>query len=136
MNEQDVTQKGAGMNEQDVTHIVIQQHHSPLWYSEREAAETCHLSIGTIRHLRTLSLVEGQGISEELRYSEEEIIQLRRIRRLQHDLGINLAGVEVILRLLKRLQDVHQELEKARESEGERGRARGTKHANTTIIVF
>jgi MerR family transcriptional regulator, heat shock protein HspR len=108
------------MNEQDVTHIVIQQSHSPLWYSEQEAAKTCHLSIGTIRHLRTLSLVEGQGISEELRYSEEEIIQLRRIRRLQHDLGINLAGVEVILRLLKRLQDAHQELEKEREREGER----------------
>lgn len=109
------------MNEQDVTHIVLQQHHSPSWYSEHEAAETCHLSIGTIRHLRTLSLVEGQGVSKELRYSEEEIIQLRRIRRLQHDLGINLAGVEVILRLLKRLQDVRQELERerARETESE-----------------
>jgi MerR family transcriptional regulator/heat shock protein HspR len=49
-----------------------------------------------------------------LRYNEEEVTQLRMIRRLQRDLGINLAGVEVILRLLKRLDAVHQELEQER----------------------
>lgn len=47
-------------------------------------------------------------------YSEEEVTQLRRIRRLQHDLGVNLAGVEVILRLLKRLEGLQQELEQER----------------------
>ena len=58
---------------------------------------------------------EGEETGGELRYSEEEVTQLRRIRRLQHDLGINLAGVEVILRLLKRLEAARQELERERE---------------------
>ena len=42
---------------------------------------------------------------------EEEIAQLRRIRRLQQELGINLAGVEVILHLLERLESTRRELE-------------------------
>ena len=66
-----------------------------------------------------MGLIEGEETGGELRYSEEEVTQLRQIRRLQHDLGVNLAGVEVIFRLLKRLEAVHQELE----TELSRGRA-------------
>jgi MerR family transcriptional regulator/heat shock protein HspR len=102
------------MNEQHVTHIVVQQSHTSSLYSERETAEVSHLGIGAIRYLHALGLIEGKETGGELRYSEEEVIQLRRIRRLQHDLGINLAGVEVILRLLKRLETIHQELEQER----------------------
>src|SRR5436190_20900015 len=102
------------MDEQYVTHIVLQQHRSFSSYSERETATVSHMSIGAIRHLRSMGLIGGEETGGELRYSEEEVTQLRRIRRLQHDLGINLAGVEVILRLLKRLDAVHQELEQER----------------------
>jgi MerR family transcriptional regulator/heat shock protein HspR len=56
-----------------------------------------------------------------LRYSEEEIRQLRRIRRLQDDLGVNLAGVEVILHLLKLLDAVQQKLEQERNQTSRRG---------------
>lgn len=41
-------------------------------------------------------------------------MQLRRIRRLQESLGVNLAGVEVILHLLKHLEALRQELERER----------------------
>jgi MerR family transcriptional regulator, heat shock protein HspR len=99
------------MDEQYVTHIVLQQHHSSSSYSERETAIASHLSVGTIRHLRALGLIEGEETRGELRYSQEEIIQLRQIRRLRRDLGVNLAGVEVILHLLKRLTAMRQELE-------------------------
>ncbi len=97
------------MDEQFVTHIVLQQYRPSLSYSERETAAVSHLGIGAIRHLRALGLIEGEGTGGELRYSEEEVRQLRRIRRLQRDLGVNLAGVEVILRLLKRLEAFQQE---------------------------
>lgn len=102
------------MDEQYVTHIVLQQCHSFSSYSELETAAASHLGIGTLRHLHALGLIEGEEVSGERRYSEEEVTQLRRIRRLQHDLGVNLAGVEVILYLLKRLEAVHQELEQER----------------------
>ena len=102
------------MNEEHVTHIIFQQYRTSSSYSERETAEVSHLGIGTIRYLHALGLIEGKKTNGELRYSEEEVMQLRRIRRLQHDLGVNLAGVEVILHLLKRLEAVRQELEQER----------------------
>jgi DNA-binding transcriptional MerR regulator len=105
------------MNEQHVIHIVLQKQRASLSYSERETAKTSHLSIETIHYLRTLNLIEGKEVDGELRYSEEEVMQLRRLHRLQHDLGINLAGAEVILRLLKRLEALRQELEQARNKE-------------------
>lgn len=102
------------MDKQYVTRIVLQQSRPSAWYSERETGAASHVSISSIRHIRALGLIEGDETSGKLRYSEEEVAQLRRIRRLQHDLGINMAGVEVILRLLKRLDAVHQELEMER----------------------
>jgi MerR family transcriptional regulator/heat shock protein HspR len=104
------------MDEQHVTHIVLQQYRSSSSYSERETAAASHMGIGALRHLRAVGLIEGGETGGELRYSEEEVTQLRRIRRLQRDLGVNLAGVEVILLLLKRLEAVHQELERERKS--------------------
>lgn len=92
------------MDEQYVTRIVLRQYRSSPSYSERETAAASHLGIGTIRHLHALGLIEGKETDGELRFNEEEVAQLRRIRRLQRDLGINLAGVEVILSLLKRLE--------------------------------
>ncbi len=106
------------MNERYVTHIVLKQYRSSSSYSERETAAASHLGIGAIRHLHALGLIEGKEAGGELRYSEEEVIQLRLIRRLQRDLGINLAGVEVILRLLQRLEAVRQELEEERNQIG------------------
>jgi MerR family transcriptional regulator, heat shock protein HspR len=102
------------MDEQYVTYIVLRQCRSFSSYSEREAATASHLGIGAIRHLHALGLIEGEEAGGELRYSEKEVTQLRRIRRLQRNLGINLAGVEVILHLLKRLETAHQQLEQER----------------------
>jgi MerR family transcriptional regulator/heat shock protein HspR len=99
------------MNEENEEHIVFQQYSASSSYSEQETAEASRLGIGAIRYLHALGLIEGKKTNGELRYSEEEVIQLRRIRRLQHDLGVNLAGVEVILHLLKRLEAIYQELE-------------------------
>jgi MerR family transcriptional regulator/heat shock protein HspR len=103
------------MNEYTVTHIVIQPDRSSLLYSERETSVISHLSLGALRHLRTVGLIEGEVVDGQRRYHEADIIQLRRIRRLHQDLGINLAGVEVIMHLLARLDSVHNELEQGRD---------------------
>ncbi len=103
------------MDKPQMTHIVLQQcrHFSSL-YSEQEAVAASHLGPGALRHLYAIGLVGGEKMGEELRYSEEEVMQLRRIRRLQENLGVNLAGVEVILHLLKHLEALRQELERER----------------------
>ncbi|HET8521707.1 MAG TPA: chaperone modulator CbpM [Thermomicrobiales bacterium] len=45
---------------------------------------------------------------------EDELTQLRRIRRLTLDLGLNMAGLEVVLRLLDEMTQLQVELEQAR----------------------
>lgn len=99
------------MEKPSVTRIVFQQYRAPVSYSEAEAANACHLSIQTLHFLQTSGLIEGAEQNEERRYSDEDVFQLRRVRRLQQELGINLAGVEVILHLLRRLESIHKELE-------------------------
>ena len=42
-------------------------------------------------------------------YSAAQVAQVRRIRRLHEDLGINLAGVEIILRLLAQIEALQTE---------------------------
>lgn len=99
------------MNEHHITRITIVQHYSPLSYSEREAVAASHLGMSAIRRLRASGLIEGEEVDGEWRYSEEEVMQLRRVRRLQYDLGINQAGIEVIIRLLKRIEALQADLE-------------------------
>lgn len=100
------------MDKERVTHIVLQQ---SMTYNEHETVEVSHVRIGTIRHLRAQGLIGGEVINGELRYREDEIVQLRLIRRLQQELGINMAGVEVILQLLSQLEHTQQELSSVKE---------------------
>jgi MerR family transcriptional regulator/heat shock protein HspR len=49
------------------------------------------------------------GNSKRL-YSEADIARLRRIQRLTQQMGVNLAGVEIILRLLERIEQMNREM--------------------------
>ena len=50
-------------------------------------------------------------------YSEDELARLRKITRLMRDLGLNLAGVEVVLRLTDELDAVRRELASRRKED-------------------
>ena len=102
------------MDNYSITRIIIQPYRAPVTYSEQETIEVCHLDSDSLHRLRDQGLIMGHEASGELRYSEEEVARLRRIRRLRRDLGVNLAGVEVILRLLEHLEIMQQELEQER----------------------
>lgn len=99
------------MDKYSITHIVIRPYRAPVSYNEQETIAACHLDADSLHHLRAQGLIVGNDTSGELRYSEEEVARLRRIRRLRRDLGVNLAGVEVILRLLEHLESMQRELE-------------------------
>jgi MerR family transcriptional regulator/heat shock protein HspR len=72
-------------------------------------------------HAQTLRYYERMGIIAPSRsrgrirlYSEADIGRLRQIQRLINDLGVNLAGAEVILRLNKRIRQMEQEIQELR----------------------
>lgn len=69
-------------------------------------------------HPQTLRLYERKGLIEPSRsagktrlYSQRNIEQLREIRRLTQELGVNLAGVEEIIRLRQRLDQLQSTME-------------------------
>ena len=63
----------------------------------------------TIRLYEKLGLVTPQRKNKNRLYSEADVERLRQIRRFTQDMGVNLAGVEVILRLLQQLDQVRAE---------------------------
>jgi len=66
-------------------------------------------------HAQTLRYYERAGMIEPSRsrgnrrlYSTEDIERLRRIKTLIDDLGVNLAGVEVIMRMGERMVEMER----------------------------
>jgi len=68
----------------------------------------------TLRRYEELGLVCPARLSGKRFYSPSDIERLRKINRLAGDLGINLAGVEVILELTYRLETLQAEMERVR----------------------
>jgi len=70
-------------------------------------------------HPQTLRLYERKGLIEPSRsagktrlYSQRNIEQLREIRRLTQELGVNLAGVEEIIKLRDKLDQLQSNMER------------------------
>ncbi len=68
-------------------------------------------------HPQTLRLYEREGLLTPSRtegntrlYSEEDLEQLETILSLTRDLGVNLAGVEIILNMRRRIQQMQVEV--------------------------
>ena len=87
-------------------------------------------------HPQTLRLYERKGLIRPSRtvgrtrmYSAEDVDDIRRILRLTRDLGVNLAGVEIILKMRRHMLAIQAELEEraahGRESPGTPARTAG-----------
>lgn len=69
-------------------------------------------------HPQTLRLYEREGLVRPSRtvgntrlYSEEDLARIELITHLTRELGVNLAGVEVILHMRERLETMQQQME-------------------------
>lgn len=76
------------------------------------AAKLCDMHPQTLRSYERLGLVRPQRSHRQNRlYSQKDVERLLRIQRLTRELGVNLAGVEVILELLDRMEVLRGEME-------------------------
>jgi MerR family transcriptional regulator/heat shock protein HspR len=76
------------------------------------AARIIGIEAHTLRYYERLGLVEPERSSGNIRlYSEEDIERLRYVKALMSDCGVNLAGVEVALKLMRRMREMQQQLE-------------------------
>ena len=76
------------------------------------AAQLCNVHPQTLRQYERIGLVIPSRVGAKNRlYSELDILRVRRIQRLTQELGVNLAGVEIILRLLDEMEETRVDME-------------------------
>src|SRR4029453_7644758 len=84
-------------------------------YNEREEHEPCYvisvaarmvgLHAQSLRHYERIGLIQPNRSNGRQRLSSQsDVARLRHIQRLIQDLGVNLAGVEVIIRMNERVR--------------------------------
>ncbi len=77
------------------------------------AAELVHVHQQTLRHYERLGLVEPLRGKGEIRYySPQDIERVQQIRRLVDELGVNLAGVEVIINMREQMERMQEDFER------------------------
>ena len=93
---------------------------------DRENTEPCYvISVAArmlgiqshnLRYYEKIGIIEPHRSQGNIRlYSERDISILQRVKSMVDDMGINLAGVEVVLRMMKHVSELQSELEQARE---------------------
>ena len=69
-------------------------------------------------HPQTLRMYEKKGLIQPSRtegrtrmYSADDVDEIARVIRLARDLGVNLAGIEIILKMRRRMLDMQTQIE-------------------------
>jgi len=79
------------------------------------AAKLVDLHPQTLRNYERLGLIKPRRSAGNVRlYSPRDIERLRYICRLTDELGVNLAGVEVIMNMIERMKQMQEEMERVR----------------------
>ncbi len=76
------------------------------------AARMLGVQTHTLRYYEKIGIIEPPRSGGNTRlYSDRDITHLRQVKRLMDDLGVNLAGVEVILHMAQRMTELQQHIE-------------------------
>ena len=76
------------------------------------AARMCGVHPQTLRHYERIGLISPARTGGNIRlYSDEDIQRLHQVQRLIDELGVNLAGVEVIMNMTDRMERQQREFE-------------------------
>ena len=80
------------------------------------AARMLDMQTHTLRYYERVSIIEPRRSRGNVRlYSDRDIALLQRVKSLVDDMGVNLPGVEVILRMMQRMGEIQNDLEQAQE---------------------
>ncbi len=89
------------------------------WYIISVAAEKADVHEQTLRHYERLGLIsparKGSSPHSPRLYSDRDIERVIQIRGLMQDLGVNLAGVETILHMRARMEQLQAEVQERME---------------------
>jgi MerR family transcriptional regulator/heat shock protein HspR len=76
------------------------------------AARMVGVQTHTLRYYEKIGIIEPSRSRGKLRlFSDRDIARLRRVKTLMDDLGVNLAGVEVVLRMAQHMTELQRQVE-------------------------
>ena len=76
------------------------------------AAKIVGVQVHNLRYYERIGIVEPSRSRGNIRlYSDRDIALLRRVKTLMDDMGVNLAGAEVILRLSQHMTELQRRVE-------------------------
>src|SRR5512136_2637576 len=76
------------------------------------AARLLGVQTHTLRYYEKIGIIEPSRSRGNIRlYSESDIEYLRQLKRLMDELGVNLAGVEIIMRMTERISQMQRRIE-------------------------
>jgi MerR family transcriptional regulator, heat shock protein HspR len=80
------------------------------------AAKMLDMHTYTLRYYERVGIIEpGRSRGNVRLYSDRDIATLKRVKAMVDDMGINLPGVEVILRMMQRVGELQNELIQAQQ---------------------
>lgn len=90
--------------------------HEEPCYVISVAARLVGLHAQSLRHYERMGLVRpSRSQGRQRLYSQSDVNRLRHIQRLIQDLGVNLAGVEVIIRMNEHMRQMEGEMQRLRQ---------------------
>jgi len=76
------------------------------------AARLLGVQTHTLRYYEKIGIIEPSRSRGNIRlYSESDIEYLRQLKRLMDELGVNMAGVEIIMRMTDRISQMQRRIE-------------------------
>jgi MerR family transcriptional regulator, heat shock protein HspR len=108
----------------------------PTVFSISRIAKMLHVHPQTLRFYERAGFVKPARARGETRlYSHQDIARLRLILHLTRDLGVNLAGVEIILRMQHQLEHLQDEIARLRQLLVAHGQQHGAARVQTQALI-
>ncbi|AAW35685.1 heat shock transcriptional regulator HspR [Campylobacter jejuni] len=120
----------------------MEQHYDEPVYLISVVAKVLSIHPQTLRQYEREGLIEPSRTDGKIRlYSQRDIDRIKLILRLTRDMGINLAGVDVILKLKNQLHEFENLIDKLRlelskQQNKEAASKAVVKHKNSFDLIF
>ena len=102
-----------------------------------QIAKVLNIHPQTLRQYEREGLVEPSRTGGKMRlYSEKDLDKIKMILRLTRDLGVNLAGVDVILRLKQRLEEYEATIDELRANIKTQNKGSIVKRTSSFDLIF
>jgi MerR family transcriptional regulator/heat shock protein HspR len=76
------------------------------------AARMVGMETHTLRYYERIGVVKPSRSKGNIRlYSDKDVALIRRVKSLMDDLGVNLAGIDVILRMVQQIGELQQQVD-------------------------